>query len=170
MPKSNQKPNASYKKRQDFIRYFREQTGEKEWNMQDVAKMAAKMGWPLPTPADPIDLLAKQFAAAAGEETREDKATKKTYKANLSFIKRLAGGKQLWLWFDVDDATRLQMEKGLQLYREQMVSEGVIGKNTAGHWNRNHPDQKPLAFVLDLTPDVEERESAGNDDGQEQAG
>jgi hypothetical protein len=157
-------------KRQKFIRYFREQTGKKEWNMRDVAEMANKMGWPLPQPADPLDLLAKQFSDAAREETREDKVTKRPYKANLSYAKRLASGKQLWLWFDVDDANRPQMVKGLHLYREQMVSEAIIGVNTAEHWNRNHPMQRPLPFVTDLTEDVAERANAPSLDEVEQAG
>lgn len=147
-------------KRQKFIRYFRDQTGAKEWNMHEVAQMAHKMGWPLPKPQDPLEILAKQFADAAREETREDKVTKKTYKANLAFKKRLADGKQLWLWFDVDDATRPQMVKGLHLYREQMVGEAVIGVNTAEHWSINHPGQRALPFETDLTPDVNERAKA----------
>ncbi|MGZ4860050.1 MAG: hypothetical protein ACXV8M_10880, partial [Candidatus Angelobacter sp.] len=72
---------------------------------------------------------------------------------------RLGDGKQLWLWFDVDDATRDQMLKGLHLYREQMVSEAVVGVNTAEHWNRSNPDQQPLPFITDLTDDVHERSS-----------
>jgi hypothetical protein len=31
-------------KKQKFIRYFREQTGQKEYTMHDVAVMAHKMG------------------------------------------------------------------------------------------------------------------------------
>jgi hypothetical protein len=151
---------TAIQKKQTFIRYFREQTGAKEWNMHDVATMAHKMGWPLPKPLDPLDLLAKQFADAAREETREDKVTKKPYKANLAFARRLATGKQLWLWFDVDDATRPQMVKGLHLYREQMVSEAIIGVNTAEHWSRINPDQRRLPFVTDLTDDVQERANA----------
>ena len=151
--------STAVQKRQKFIRYFREQTGAKEWTMHDVAKMAAKMGWPLPKPADPMDLLAKQFADAAGEETREDKATKRLYMANLTFKRRNKDGQQLRIWFDVDESTRPQMVKGLKLYREDMVSEAVIGVNTAEHWNRNHPGQPPLPFVTDLTDDVAERRS-----------
>lgn len=154
---------TAVQKRQKFIRYFREQTGAKEVNMHDVAAMAAKMGWPLPIPADPMDLLAKQFSDAAREEIREDKETNQPYKANLALTKRLASGKQLWLWFDVDDATRPQMVKGLHLYREQMVGEAVIGVNTADHWNRRNPDQRRLPFVTDLTPDVNERAKSASE-------
>jgi hypothetical protein len=57
---------TAVQKKQKFIRYFREQTGAKEWNMHDVAIMAHKMGWPLPKPLDPLDLLAKQFADLLG--------------------------------------------------------------------------------------------------------
>lgn len=128
--------------------------------MRDVAEMAKKMGWPLPKPEDPLDILARQFSDAAREEMRTDKATKQRYKANLTFKKRQAGGKQLWFWFDVDDATREQMVKGLHLYREQVVSEVEIGANTADHWSRIHPDQPRLPFDSNLTPDLEERRAA----------
>jgi hypothetical protein len=149
--------STAAQRKQTFIRFFREKTGAKEWNMRDVAEMAVKMGMPLPKPVDPLDMLAKQFADAAGEETREDKVTKKPYKANLAFARRRSDGKQLWLWFDVDDATRPQMTKGVKVYREQLVSGVVIGVNTVEHWNRCHPDQPPLPFVTDMTNDVEER-------------
>lgn len=159
--------STAAQRKQQFIRYFREQTGAKEWNMRDVAEMAVKMGMPLPKPVDPLDMLAKQFADAAGEETREDKVTKKPYKANLAFARRKSDGGQLWLWFDVDDATRPQMKKGLRNYREQLVSGMVIGVNTAEHWNRCHPDQQELPFVTDLTDDVaERRHGTGPDDAK----
>lgn len=154
--------STAVQKKQKFIRYFREQTGSSEVNMHEVAQMAQKMGWPLPKPADPMELFAKQFADAAREETREDKATKKPYKANLAYLKRTAGGNQLWLWFDVDQATRPQMVKGLHHYREQMVGEAVVGVNTANHWSRMNPDQPKLPFETDLTPDVLEREMASD--------
>jgi hypothetical protein len=152
--------STAAEKKRKFIRYFREQTGTKEWNMRDVAEMAVKMGMPLPKPVDPVDMLAKQFADAAGEETREDKVTKKPYKANLAFARRRSDGKQLWLWFDVDDATRPQMAKGIRVYREQLVSGVVIGVNTVEHWNRCHPDQARLVFVTDMTDDADERRHA----------
>ncbi len=152
--------STAIQRRQKFIRYFRHHTGQQEVNMHEVAAFAAKMGWTPPKPTDPMDLFAKQFSDAAREETRVDKETKQPYKANLAYTKRLPSGAQLWLWFDVDEATRPQMVKGLHLYREQMVGEAVIGVNTADHWSRLFPDQPKLPFVTDLTEDVKEREKA----------
>ena len=147
-------------KRQNFIRHYRERTGKKEVDMHEVAIAAQKMGWPLPTPVDPLDLLARQFADAAREETRRDKETKQPYKAQLAITRRSPDGRQLAFWFDVDeDPPRHKMSKGLKQYRDQMVCEAIIGSNTADHWNRIHPDQLPLPFVTDLTEDVNERRS-----------
>lgn len=157
---AKRKTGTLVEKRQKFIRFFRRKTGATEWTMRDVAEMANKMGWPLPKPEDPLEILARQFSDAAREEMRTDKLTKQRYKANLAFKKKLGGGKQLWLWFDVDDATRDQMVKGINLYREQMVSEAEIGANTVEHWNRTHPEQPGLPFDADLTPDLEERRAA----------
>ena len=149
--------STAAQRRQTFIRFYKRKTGKLEINMHEVAAMAAKMGWALPKPADPMDLFAKQFSDAAREETRVDKETKQPYKANLAFTQRLPSGAQLWLWFDVDEATRPQMVKGLNLYREQMVGEAVIGVNTADHWSRRNPDQQVLPFITDLSEDVSER-------------
>ena len=161
--------STALENKQKFIRYFRKVTGASEVDMHEVAKMAHQMGWSLPKPKDPFELFAQQFSEAARMETRQDKTTKQTYKANLAYIKRTAGGNQLWLWFDVDEANRAQMVKGLRLYREQMVGEAMVGVNTATHWNRNNPDQQKLPFETDLTPDVNERLSAvALDEKQEQ--
>ena len=51
---------------QRFLRYYREQTGERELDMRRVAEFAKRMGWRMPTPPSAIDLLAKQFTAALG--------------------------------------------------------------------------------------------------------
>src|SRR5437870_542049 len=110
--------------RQRFIRYYKKQTGEKEVNMHKVAAFAKKMGWKLPTPLDPLDMLAKLFSEAYGEETRQDKETKQVYKANLAITERHRDGKQTTFWLDVDDdSPRHRIAKGLHLYREQMVGE-----------------------------------------------
>jgi hypothetical protein len=112
-------------------------------------------------------MLAKQFSEAAGEETRIDKETKRVYKANLAITEKAKDGHQLTLWIDVDDnPPRHRMAKGLYLYREQMVGEAVIGKNTADHWNRRNPNQIPLPFETDLTEDVNERLSAHPDNNE----
>lgn len=151
-------------KRQNFIRWYRGKAGKKEIDMHDVARAAQTMGWELPTPRDPLDMLAKQFSEAAGEETRNDKKTKRVYKAQLAITERRKDGKQATLWLDVDDdPPRHRIEKGLKRYREQMVGEAVIGRNTAEHWNRTHPDQRALKFVTDLTTDVNERLKAPED-------
>jgi hypothetical protein len=38
--------------------------------MKELAKFAVREGWKLPTPADPLDILAKQFSDAAREEIK----------------------------------------------------------------------------------------------------
>jgi hypothetical protein len=152
--------STAAEKRQAFIRYYKRETGAVEVTMREVAVHAKKMGWKMPVPPDPLEMLAKQFADAAGEETRTDKETKRAYKANLAITERRSG-KQMTFWIDVDDnPPRHRMQKGLHLYREQMVGEAIIGKNTADHWNRNNPDQIPLPFDPDLTDDVNWRLNA----------
>ena len=150
--------------RQRFLHYYKEQTGKKEIDMHDVARFAEKMGWTLPVPPQPIDLLAKLFSDAAREEMRVDKKTKRPYRANLAVMQRLPSGKQLGLWIDTDEAPRHKMVKALHLYREQMVGEAVVGTNTADHWNSIHPTQRAIEFPTDLTDDVQWRLNAPDED------
>lgn len=152
--------STAIQRRQAFVRHVRKVKGTSEVTMQEVVDMAIQMGWPLPKPITPQEMMAKQFADASREETRQDKETKKAYKANLAYAKKDSQGRQLWFWFDVDEASHAQMLKGLHHYREQMVSEAIIGVNTAEHWNRMNPGQMQLAFVTNLAPDVDERRAA----------
>ena len=152
--------------RQRFIRYYKEQTGKAEIDMRDVARFAEKMGWRLPKPPSPIDLLAKQFSDAAREEIRYDKKTKRPYRANLAITMRLPDGTQLALWIEPDEAPRHKMLKALTIYREQMVGEAVIATNTAEHWNRVNPQQQPLLFQTDFTDDVEWRRNAPSEEDE----
>jgi hypothetical protein len=69
-------------KMQAFMRYYRDKSGEEELDMKKVALEATRMGWKLPKPADPIDLLAKEFSHAAREEVRRDEVTGEPYRAN----------------------------------------------------------------------------------------
>jgi hypothetical protein len=154
-------------KMQQFFRYYRQQSGKSTVTARELAEAAQKMGWTLPKPIDPMDMFAKQFSEAIGEETRVDNETNRPYKANLSFKRRSANGKQLAFWFDVDaNPPRRLMVKGLNEYREQMVGEAVIGTNTAEHWNRLNSGDQPLLFDTDLTDDVNWRLNAPLDNNE----
>jgi hypothetical protein len=143
---------------QAFIRYYKRENKVTEYKMADVAVFAAKNGWKVPAPVSGIDRLAKQFSEAAREEIRYDKKTKRPYRANLCIP-------QLALWIDTDEAEREKMVMAIGQYREQMISEAVIGTNTVEHWNLINPDQLPIPFPLDLTDETEWRRNAPPDEG-----
>src|SRR3569833_3331266 len=62
---------------QRFLRHYKDETGERELDMLKVAQHAAKMGWKMPVPKSPVELLAKEFTAAAQKEHKNDKKTSK---------------------------------------------------------------------------------------------
>ena len=66
------------KQLQTLIRSWKDETGAHEIDMREVAKWAHKKGWPLPTPADPMDMLTKQFTEAAREDIEYDKRISST--------------------------------------------------------------------------------------------
>src|SRR4051794_33837627 len=122
---------TKHEKMQSMIRWCREETKKKDVTMADVVKFAIKKGWKLPVPANPVDLLAKEFAAAAREEIRYDKQTTRPYRANHCF-----STEQGMFWFDIDDAApRYKMVKALNGRREQMVGDGLQLTLDAEHWN-----------------------------------
>lgn len=93
------------KKRQEMerlIRYYQDETGKEDWDMEDVAKFAVSKGWPLPKPENPIKRLAKQFAQVAREKVKYDDETGMPYRAYHA-VKDKQGDTTLYLWFDADD-------------------------------------------------------------------
>lgn len=149
---------SKIRERQLFMRYYKEETGTKEVNMKELAKFAVKKGWKLPIPADPLDILAKQFADAAREEIKHDAVTGDPYRVNHAMTTR-QGHEQITIWIDIDEAIRLSMHKSLVQRREQMVGDGLQLTLDAEHWNRIHPSEEPIQMLLDLGPDVEWRKN-----------
>ncbi len=142
------------------IRQYKKETGKTEVEMKEVAKFAvAKMGWKLPSPKDPLDRLASEFAQAARDEIRYDGKTGQPYRANHA-ISYTSGYAQLHLWIDIDEAERKPMLKSLIMRREQMVGDGLQLTLDADHWNSIHPAEEPIQIPMDFTYDVEERKNA----------
>ncbi|MGA2402464.1 MAG: hypothetical protein ABSG91_12290 [Syntrophobacteraceae bacterium] len=152
---------TKHQEMQRVIRYYKEQTGKTEIDMDEVAEFAVrKLGMRLPPPVEPIKRLAKEFAQAAREEFRYDKETGNPYRANHA-IPDPRGGKQLHFWWvDIDEAPREHMHKSLIMRREQMVGDGLQVTYDADHWNNIHPDEKPIIIPMDFTEDIEERKNA----------
>lgn len=144
-----------------MIRHFKQVTGKTEVDMHEVAAFAHKMGWPLPVPADPMDILARQFSDAAREETAIDSKTGKPYRINHAFTPD--GNAKAPLWINIDEAPRKNMYKSAINRREQMVGDAYQLTLDLDHWNRVNPKEDPIVLPLDLGPDVEWRKN-GDDD------
>jgi hypothetical protein len=153
---------------QRVIRAYKDATGEREVDMKKVAAWAVSKGWPLPTPRNPLDILANTFADAAREETRRDKTTGRPYRANHSFAVT-HGKEQLHLWIDIDEAERGPFLKSAVTRREQMVGDGLQLTLDIMHWNSINPDKESIDLPMDLTFDVELRLNAPDEDGTEAA-
>lgn len=148
---------------QRLIRAYKDETGERELDMRKVAKWAVGKGWSLPTPADPLDMLAKLFTDAAREEVGYDKRTGKPFRIYHA-LKVSHGGTQLHLFVDIEEATRDQMLVSLVNRREQMVSDGLMLTYDQDHWNAQHTSEEPIQLPMDLTFDIELRKSADEEE------
>lgn len=161
--KTKRTNNSKTKKLQNFIRYFKEETGKKEIDMHEVAAFALKKGWKLAPVISGLDQLAREFSRAAREEIRHDKKTGRSYRANHAYTRRY-GDKQLTLWIDIDEADRKPMANSVYLRREQMIGDALQLNLDLEHWNNIHPDEEPITVDLDLTDDVEWRKNAPDED------
>lgn len=128
--------------------------------MKEFAQWLRKKGYPVPTPRDPLDLLAKQCVEALREETRRDPKTGLPYKVNLAFSPDGSG--QGMLWADIDEADRKIAVKCLNQRREQMVGDAYQLTLIQDHWNGAHPTEAPIDMPLDFAPDVEWKKNGGD--------
>ena len=103
------------------MRYYKDEAGEKDVDLRQLAAWMIKKGHKPPTPKTPVELLARELASALREETRYDKISGRPYRANHAF----ASG-DLFTWFDIDEKpVRRKMHASLMKRREQMVGDGL---------------------------------------------
>ena len=156
---------SSRQEMQRFIRFWKEKTGATEVDMHEVAKLAAEMGWNLPVPQSPIDLLAKRFKDAARDETEYDKETGQPYRVYHAVPAMTADGQtSMFVYVDISDAKRNVMLKSAVIRREQMIGDGLQLTLDLDHWNRINPKDEPIELPMDLGPDIEWRKNTPDDD------
>ncbi|WP_312081300.1 hypothetical protein [Acinetobacter schindleri] len=143
---------------QQAIRLYKAKTGETEVDLKKVAKyMVDHLGFKLPEPTDPFDVLAKKISIAAREEMRIDQNTGRSYRANHAIKQE---GSQQSLWIDIDEAPRRLMHKSLIKRRDQIIGDALQLSLDLDHWNSINPHEEPIHIPLDFTEDVEERKNA----------
>lgn len=150
--------------RQRFIRHYKETTGETEIDMRKVAQFAQEMGWKMPVPPSPLDLLTKQFTDAAHEVREYDKKTGKPYRVWHAIP--ATGQPSLFNYVDIDEATRNQMLKSSVNRREQMVSDGYNLTLDLDHWNSINPTEPAIDLPMDLTLDIDIRKASDDIDDE----
>jgi hypothetical protein len=119
-------------------------------------------------PVASIDILAKEFANAAREETRRDTTTGRRYRANHHYSEWRAG-QQRDFWIDIDEADRGPFLKSAVIRREQMVGDGLQLTLDIMHWNTINPTKEPIDLPTDLTFDIELRLNAPDEDDDDEA-
>jgi hypothetical protein len=150
---------AGKKQLQKIIALYRAMTGETELDPKKMAAFAIKNGVDLPTPKDPLELLAHEISVAAREELRRDEKTKRPYRAYHSLDIVHPDGQVSFVFVDIQDATRPQMHRSLTKRRDQMVGDAVRMIYDADRWNSQNPDLEAIQIPLDFGPDVEWRKA-----------
>jgi hypothetical protein len=158
---------AGKKQLQKIIALYRVMTGETELDPKKMAEFAIKNGVELPTPKNPLELLAREISVAAREELRRDEKTKRPYRAYHSLPIEHPDKQVSFVFVDIDDATRPQMHRSLTKRREQMVGDAVHLIYDADRWNSQNPDLEPIQMAMDFGPDVEWRKATDDADEEE---
>jgi hypothetical protein len=123
----------------------------------------------MPQPADPLDLLAKQFSDAARLEIKQDSQTGNPYRVNHAVPNRAATGQLSFFWIDIDDpkTTPTNMRASLVMRREQMVDDGLQLTFDLEHWNSTRPEGAQIEpLPMDLTLDLEIRRASREGDDE----
>ena len=108
--------------------------------------------------------MAKQFADAARGEIRHDPDNGKPDRVYHAV--RNYGQLSLFKWIDIHEAPRQVMKKSLVQRREQMVGDGVQLTLDLKFWNKIHPNEEPIDLPMDLSPDIEWRLNAPDDESE----
>lgn len=155
---------------QKIIRLYREETGQTELDMHEIATFAMRKGWPMPTPKSPLDILAAQFRDAARQEVRKDRSSGRPYRAYHAVPSNAAQGSFFWIDIDDPETTHSNMRKSAVMRREQMVDDGVQLSLDLDHWNSARTDEERIELPMDISPDIEWRKAAmDRDDGEDEA-
>ena len=149
------------KELQRIIRHYKEETGEFQVDMRKVAKFAQLMGYKLPTPRDPLDILASDLARAARDEIDHDKETGRPFRVNHAYPVT-QGGQTSFFWVNIDEAPRPVIVKAFNLRREQMVGDGLQLSYDQDRWNAQHKEEEEIQLDFDFGFDIELRKHAAD--------
>lgn len=138
---------------QRWCRTFRQREG-RDLSKFEIASMLEAIGWPMPKPSTPHELLANQVARAEAEEVVHDQVLGDSVGRNICYTVEVAG-KQTTLWGELDTATRKKMDTHKTILRDQSVGDVYEATKKCMRWNRLHPGEQPVLFDSDFGPDME---------------
>ena len=151
-----------------MIRMYQEETGKYDFQLCEVAEWAETLGWEMPTPPTPVELLARKLQRTARTITRdgEDVVPYRAYHAYMEIV----NGEPQTNWFDMEGpaATQGKVQKALKLRRDQALDVVVHIKVDENQWNRLHPDAT-VQLDFDFNDEVTWRLNAPGEDEQRMA-
>lgn len=146
--------------RQKFIRFWQEQTGNDEIDVDAVAELALQMGWEAPLPLTPKERLAKQFKEGMRQDVRHDCKTGRPYKGYHAVPKYTVDGQLTFSYIDIDDPKTKpeNFHKACVMRREQSVGDQLQLRLDQLHWNENRPAAQQVGLLpADMEFDIELR-------------
>lgn len=149
--------------RQKFIRYWQDQTGKDEIDLNEVAEMALRMGWQAPPPLTPKERLAKQFKEATRQDVRHDRKTGRPYRGYHAVPKHTPDGQLSFSYIDIDNPRTKpeNFRKACVTRREQSVGDMYQLFLDQTHWNDTRPPEQQVEVLpADLEFDIQLRLAA----------
>ena len=138
---------------QRWCHTFREREG-RDLSKYELALKLEAIGWPMPKPKTPHEILANQVARAENEETIFDDVLGDVVGKNICYTSEVEG-KQVTLWGELDTATHKKMDIHKTILRDQSVGDVYEATKKCMRWNRLHPGEQAILFDPDFGPDMD---------------
>jgi hypothetical protein len=157
---------ASYNQQlQDIFTKYEQEVSKEPADLKVVGAWAIAKGLWKPRPVDMSASFARDMADALREQMRVDKAGRR-YRAKIPAKSKTADGVPLFVWADIDTASRPHAEKGFAYRRQSIVSDCYQLSIDADHYNSIHKDEAPIQPVLNFEDDVAELKVANGIDDE----
>jgi hypothetical protein len=138
---------------QRWCQTFRDRE-KRDLSADELASRLEAVGWPMPKPKTPHELLAKQVARAENEETIWDDVLGDSVGKNICYTVEV-NGKQTMLWGELDPATWTKMDIHKTILRDQSVGDVYEATKKCMRWSRLHPGEQAVLFDPDFGPDMD---------------
>ena len=146
---------------QELVEQYRNEEHVDSVNLEEAAAWLIRNNHWQPRMRKQIDILKEELRTALREEYVTDPQGRRVRRKHpqRTYITSEGGKrKQLFLWHDIETATRPQMQASSQLRRQGIVMDCRQLKTDIDSYNENYNNSVPIKLLWDFTDDLADLE------------